>query len=125
MTAPPLAHDDNAEIIRRLFDALKTKNRGVADELLSDDFTFTSPYDDRIDKATYFERCWPNSDRIRSHVIEKIFVEGNGAFVLYSCDTVDGATFKNVEFCTFEGGSVRSVNVYFGATYEDGTLVRA
>jgi ketosteroid isomerase-like protein len=66
--------NDNAEIIRRLFDAFKTKNRGVADELLSDDFTFTSPYDDRIDKATYFER-WPNSDRIRSHAIENIFVE--------------------------------------------------
>ena len=38
---------------------------------------------------------------------------------------VDGATFKNVEFFTFEGENVRSVNVYFGATYEDGSLVKA
>jgi hypothetical protein len=48
---------------------------------LTDDFTFTSPYYDAIGKAVYFEGCWPNSERIRTHLLEKIFKQGSEAFV--------------------------------------------
>lgn len=50
--------------------------RPTADALLSDDFTFASPYDGGIDKAAFFERCWPNSKRITSHVVEKVAEDG-------------------------------------------------
>lgn len=58
-------------LVRRLFGAYQSKDRQVVEELLSDDFTFTSPYDDHIDRTAYFERCWPNSDRIRTHRLER------------------------------------------------------
>ena len=32
--------------------------------LIAADFHFTSPLDNRIDRETYFERCWPNSKTI-------------------------------------------------------------
>ena len=48
---------------------------------MTDDFTFTSPYYDAIGKAVYFEGCWPNSERIRTHLLEKIFKQGSEAFV--------------------------------------------
>ena len=117
----PLSRSD---IIRHCFGAYKSKDRKALEELLSDDFTFTSPYDDAIDKATYFERCWPNSEQIREHVIERIFREDDAAFVTYKCITDDGKEFRNTEFFTFMGDRIKTVDVYFGATYRNGAFVK-
>jgi ketosteroid isomerase-like protein len=113
-----------SDIIRSLFAAYRSKERKIVEDLLTDDFTFTSPYDDAIDKAAYFERCWPNSERIRSHNLERIFEQGDEAFVLYKCTTNEGNEFRNTEFFTFEGDRIRQVSVYFGATYKDGAFVK-
>jgi SnoaL-like domain len=110
-------------IIERCFTAFNAKDRETIEGLFSSLFTFTSPYDDAIDRATYFERCWPNSDRIRQHIIERIFVEGNEAFVTYRAITFEGKEFRNTEFFTFEGTQISSVNVYFGVTYDRGIFV--
>jgi hypothetical protein len=91
---------------------------------LADDFTFTSPYDDQIDKATYFERCWKNSDWIERHELEKILVEGDEAFVTYKCMARGGKSFRNTEFFAFAGNKIRRIDVYFGATYQDGVFVQ-
>ena len=82
------------EAVRSLFTAYKTKDRPLIEDLLSDDFTFTSPYDDAIDKAAYFERCWPTSDLFRSHELVRIMEEGDDVFVLYDCVMRDGAVQK-------------------------------
>ncbi|MGI9025310.1 MAG: hypothetical protein ACR2GP_06965, partial [Burkholderiaceae bacterium] len=50
---------------RRMFDSYVTAHRDAVERLLTDDFRFTSPYDDHIDRATYFERCWPGAGRSR------------------------------------------------------------
>jgi ketosteroid isomerase-like protein len=114
-----------SDIIRRCFDAYRSKQRAVLEDLLADDFRFTSPYDDAIDKAAYFERCWPTSiEYIASNTIEDICETDDHAFVRYQCVTVDGKEFRNTEFFTFEGGKVRAIEVYFGATYKDGAFVR-
>ncbi len=90
---------------------------------MSDDFRFTSPYDDRIDKATYFARCWRSTDWIASQELERIFVDGDRAFVTYQCRSKDGNSFRNAEFFVFDGDKVRSIDVYFGAAYQDGAFV--
>jgi ketosteroid isomerase-like protein len=113
-----------ADLIRSLFAAYKTKNRQVAEGLLANGFTFTSPYDDAIDKAAYFERCWPTSERIKGHVIEAIFTEGDAAFVTYRCETQDGKQFRNTEFFTFDAAEIASIDVYFGAAYQNGAFVK-
>lgn len=119
--------DDASKVqtIRRLFQAFLSNDRAAGEAILSEDFRFTSPYDDAIDKATYFERCWPNSGHIKSHVIERIAVEGDEAFVLYHMTTNDGKDFRNTELFTFSGDLISSVSVYFGATYKDGVFERA
>ena len=43
-----------SELVREFFSAYRSGNREFVENLLSDDFTFTSPLDDHIDKATYF-----------------------------------------------------------------------
>jgi len=113
------------EIIRALFAAYQFRDRGAVERAFSDDFTFTSPYDDRIDKAAYFERCWPISQStIAANTIERIFVHGDGAFVTYQCRTTDGRKFRNTEFFTFERERIKTIDVYFGATYKDGAFLK-
>ena len=115
---------NKAGIIRAIFAAYMSNDRRRVEEALADDFRFTSPYDDGIDKPTYFERCWKGSDWIERHELERIFVEGDEAFVTYKCTARDGKSFRNTEFFVFAGDKVRSIDVYFGASYQDGVFVK-
>jgi ketosteroid isomerase-like protein len=113
-----------SDIIRALFAAYLSNDRKGVENAFTEDFRFTSPYDDEIDKATYFARCWRVSDWIDRQELERIFVEGEGAFVTYKCVAKGGKSFRNTEFFTFEGDRIRRIDVYFGATYENGAFVK-
>ena len=76
---------DKSEIIRALFAAYLSNDRAAVENAFADDFRFTSPYDDRIDKVTYFARCWRNADWIERHELEKILVHDDDAYVTYKC----------------------------------------
>jgi ketosteroid isomerase-like protein len=115
---------DKTAIIRALFAAYLANDRQFVEGVLADDFRFTSPYDDNIDKATYFERCWRNSDWIERHELERIFVEGDEGFVTYHCHAKGGRNFRNTEFFRFAGTKIKRIDVYFGATYENGAFVK-
>jgi ketosteroid isomerase-like protein len=119
-----MVHADRAETICRIFAAYLANDRNFVENAFSDDFRFTSPYDDALDKPTYFERCWTNSDWIERHELERIFVEGDEAFVTYRCVAKGGRTFRNTEFFGFEGDKVKRIDVYFGAAYENGVFVK-
>ena len=56
-----------ADIVRNLFAAYLAGDRDAVEGIFADNFRFTSPFDDRLDKATYFERCWRGSDWIAQH----------------------------------------------------------
>jgi ketosteroid isomerase-like protein len=114
-----------AEIIRALFAAYLSNDRKAVEDAFTDDFRFTSPYDDEIDKATYFARCWRVTDWIERHQLERILVEGDEAFVTYRCVAKGGKSFRNTELFSFEGDKIKRIDVYFGAaTYKDGAFVR-
>jgi ketosteroid isomerase-like protein len=113
-----------AEIIRALFAAYRSNDRKAVEDSFTDDFRFTSPYDDRIDKAAYFARCWKSSDWIERQDLERIVVEGDAAFVTYQCTARDGKSFRNTEFFVFEGDKIRRIDVYFGATYNNAVFAK-
>ena len=119
-----MAGANRAETIRLIFSSYLTNDRGFVENAFSDDFRFTSPYDDALDKPTYFQRCCKGSDWIERHELERIFVEGDEAFVTYRCVAKGGRTFRNTEFFVFEGDKVKRIDVYFGATYDNGAFVR-
>ena len=50
------SEDAKAETLKRLFETFRSQDRDVAEALIADSFTFTSPYDDAIDKQAYFEK---------------------------------------------------------------------
>jgi hypothetical protein len=111
------------DLVRGVFAAYRANDRQSVEDSLTEDFRFTSPFDDGIDKATYFAKCWRDTGWIERQDIERIFVDGNAAFVTYQCVAKDGKSFRNTEFLVFAGDRVRSIDVYFGAEYRDGSFV--
>ena len=107
------------DLVRGLYSAYQQQDREFVEGLLSDDFIFTSPQDDHIDRKAYFERCWPMSETTKRHHLEKVFVIGNEAFVLYDLETTEGSRYRNTEFLRFESGKLKSVEVFFGPNTED------
>jgi ketosteroid isomerase-like protein len=114
---------NKARIIRALFVAYLEGYRAAVEQFFTDDFRFTSPYDDALDRPTYFERCWRGSDWIERHDLERIAIDGDAAFVTYRCLAKDGRSFRNTEFFVFDDDRIRSIDVYFGATYAGGRFV--
>ncbi|MCA6113100.1 nuclear transport factor 2 family protein [Bradyrhizobium cenepequi] len=119
-----MSSTDKADVIRGIFAAYLANDRRHVEGAFTDDFHFTSPYDDDLDKPTYFARCWQDSGWIASHELERIFVQGDEAFVTYRCVARDGKSFRNTEFFAFDGDKVKRIDVYFGATYQDGKFVK-
>jgi ketosteroid isomerase-like protein len=103
-----------SSVVRKYFHAFQSQDRKTVEDMLSDDFTFTSPRDDHIGKQAYFERCWPNSRKFRSFNLEKVFEHGSEAFVRYECEPREGAKFRNTEYFRIEGAKIKEVDVYFG-----------
>lgn len=102
-----------------LYDTFSRGDRPAFEALISDDFRFTSPYDDAIDRAEFFERCWPNH-RQQTHLeVQRIGIDGAGAgaFVTYRVEFRDGHSAENTEWLAFRDGRVASVDVYFGASH--------
>ena len=115
---------DKAKIVRALFAAYLANDPGAVADSFTDDFRFTSPYDDEIDKATYFARCWDVPDRIERHDLECILVEGDQVFVTYKCTAKGGKSFRNTEFFEFDDARIKRIEVYFGATYQNGVFAK-
>jgi ketosteroid isomerase-like protein len=106
--------DDVSAIARACYQAYVDKDRAAIEALLDTDFHFTSPLDNHLDREAYFERCWPNSDRIRACTIKRIQPVGETAFVTYEGEAVGGKGFRNTEIMTIRNGKIVEVEVYFG-----------
>jgi ketosteroid isomerase-like protein len=104
-----------ANTIRAYYRAYEAKDRNALEELLTPDFRFSSPLDDRIDRATYFLRCWPNCERIRSFDLKRIHEQEGVAFVEYDLHpNTDVGPIRNVELFFGGGNRVREVVAFFG-----------
>lgn len=112
-------------LVRASYEAFCAGDRAAQERFLAKDFTFTSPYDDAIDRAAYFERCWPNHERVADFRIERVCVDGDGdgAFVTYLFTAKDGLAFRNTEHLKVRDRKIVSADVYFGASYSDGRFV--
>ena len=107
-----------------MYDAWPAGDRATVEALLADEFQFTSPYDDAIDRATFFARCWPNHVNMKQFAFRRIVVDGDHAYVTYHLELKDGRHVENTELLRFRRGKLAAVDVYFGAEHDaSGTFV--
>ena len=109
-----MAAGNRLDLARAAYGAYESGDRDAIEALLTQDFTFYSPPDPGIDRAQYFERCWPNSELIESYEFKRLIESGDEVVVTYESRKTDGSRFRNTEVLTFEGDRIRRVEVYFG-----------
>jgi ketosteroid isomerase-like protein len=106
--------NDFVAIARAAYEAYVAKNRAAIEKLIAADFSFTSPLDNRIDRATYFARCWPNSERIDSFTFINLVPDRDRVLVTYEGHRKNGERFRNTEIVSVRDGQIVEVEVYFG-----------
>jgi ketosteroid isomerase-like protein len=108
----------NVDTVRASFDAYLGQDRDAMERLLADDFVFTSPQDDHLDKAAFLDRCFPTASRFTSYEILQLVPAGDkGAFVLYEYELTDGGRYRNTEYITVRDGKLIETQVFFGGKY--------
>ena len=105
------------DAIRRYYAAWEKKDWRPFDVLLTDDFTFTSANnDDHISKSAFKAQCWESQkDFIERFDLQRVFGNGDEAFVMYVGRTKNGKTFRNVEYLRLRDDQVEAIECYFGA----------
>ena len=101
-------------IAKAVYQAYVDKDRALMESLVGEDFYFTSPLDNRLDRATYFARCWPNSRTITGFRLIHCVPNGDKVFVTYEGHVQAGKPFRNTELLTIRGGKLLEAEVYFG-----------
>ena len=106
--------NDPADVVRAYFATWTARDRAAAERLIAPDLHFTSPLDNRLDRAAFFARCWPNSKTIASLDLKRVVVAEDVVFVTYELTATDGRRFRNSEAIVVRDDQVHEVEVYFG-----------
>ena len=91
-----------------------TKDRAALEKLIANHFHFTSPLDNRLDRDTYFRRCWPVSEVIAGFDFIHVLADADRVFVTYEGRNTNGKRFRNTEILTIRDNQIVEVEVYFG-----------
>jgi len=105
------------EVVRKWYAGWGQKDWGPLDNLLADDFTFSSAAgDDHISKSAFKKQCWETQINFIGHFdLERVATGPDDAFVKYLCHTTNGKSLRNVEYLRVKNGKVQSIECYFGA----------
>jgi len=101
------------DVVRGALQAYVDKDREAIEQLIAENFHFSSPLDNRIDRDAYFRLCWPSSRNMDDFEIVRMASDGDTVFVTY-VGTMSGRRFRNTEVHTLHDGKIVEVEVYFG-----------
>jgi ketosteroid isomerase-like protein len=103
------------DVVRAAFEAYLAQDAEAMGALIHEDFTFTSPQDDHIDKAAFMERCFPTAARLASQVTLELVPAGDDAtFILYEYELLTGERHRNAEHIRVSDGRLIETQVFFG-----------
>lgn len=111
---------DLTEKAKSYYRAYERHDPGFVAGELADGFTFTSPFDEHIDRDAYFRRCWPATPLHHKFTFVAVAQDGNRVMVVYEAELKrpnavhPDMRFRNSEMLTFEDGRLKSVEVFFG-----------
>ena len=101
-------------VARACLQAYVDKDRAAIESLLDEDFHFTSPIDNALDRATYMRICWPNSATLARFDAIHEFEQNDRACIVYEAQTSGGKRLRNSEVYTVRNGKLVATEVYFG-----------
>jgi ketosteroid isomerase-like protein len=102
------------DVVRRFREAYEAQDAAAAAALMADDFRFTSPQDDHIDKGEWLEKCFPTVDHFADNTLLQLVDAGDVVLMRYEYGLHDGSRFRNTEATTVREGLIAEVEVYFG-----------
>jgi ketosteroid isomerase-like protein len=105
---------DRRQIAQDCFHAFARGDREFVERTLSEDFAFSAPPDPALDRAGFFERCWPGAGSLTAFDFVRVVESGDDVIVTYEATRADGTRFRNTEVLGFAGERVRRQEVYFG-----------
>lgn len=106
---------DRLQLVRDSYRAFATADRDLIERLLADDLIFSAPPDVGIDRARYFERCWPGAGRVKQFDLVRLAETPDREVVAtYEATRADGTRFRNTEVFGFTGDRIGRIEVYFG-----------
>jgi ketosteroid isomerase-like protein len=105
---------DRINSARNLYVAFAAGDRDAVEGILTDDFVFSSPVDVGLDRAGYFERCWPGAGQSQRFEFVRLVERDDEVIVTYEMTRRDGRRGRNTEILTFDGDRISSAEVYFG-----------
>jgi ketosteroid isomerase-like protein len=112
--------ESSEDAVRRHFASYVRGDRATAERLLGEEFVFTSPQDDHIDRATFFERCFPTSDRFAYQELKRVAATGEDVFIMYEYQLREtGERYRNAELLTVREGRIVEAQVFFGGKVAD------
>lgn len=111
----------NVEVVEQMFASYLKQDRAAAEQLAAEDLVFTSPQDDHIDRATYFEKCFPTASRVTWQELRRIVpASDDDVFVMYEYELVSGGVHRNSELITVRDGRISEIQVFFGGAVSAG-----
>ncbi len=105
---------DPTEVVRRQFQAFNDDDRVAAAALIAEDFRFTSPIDNGIDRACYVARCWPGDYGMSDFRIERLIADGDTVVTIFDAKTKDGRRLRNAGTNRVRDGKIVEAECYFG-----------
>ncbi len=105
---------DRIQTARDVYEAFAAGDRGFVEASFTDDLEFFSPLDVGLNRAGYFERCWPGSGRGQTFEFVRLIESGDEVIVTYQMTKSDGGMGRNTEILTFRDDQICRVEVYFG-----------
>lgn len=101
-------------IIQEYFSCYETSDKGTLEKLLDDRFEFSSPHDRKLDKTSYFKKCWGFNKSVKQYQILKFIENKNEAFLSYRAVTYDNREIENAEYFEIKDGKIINIKVYYG-----------
>jgi hypothetical protein len=101
------------DTVKAALQAYIDKDRAAIEALIADDYSFTSPLDNAIDRETYFRLCWPNSEGMTGMDFVAGAEDGDFAWITYEGGFGDRRS-RNTEYHRVRDGQLVATEVYFG-----------
>jgi ketosteroid isomerase-like protein len=106
---------DRLQIVRECYEAFASGDRETIERHFAEEMEFSAPPDPSLDRAGYFERCWPHSGQGQSFDFVRLQeISGDAVLVTYESTKRDGKRGRNTEILTFRGDGIVRQEVYWG-----------